>query len=149
MSLKNRFKQRYQNGSRLLAGYEQDDGNYKPKKILEVLMINSISETGLLFPKGGWENDESVEEAAVREAIEEAGVRGEIMEFLGNYHGETGKCTSMFALQVKEELISWPEQNSRRRIWLAIPEAQKQCQRAWMNDALVHGFLKWHQTGVN
>lgn len=29
--------------------------------------------------QGGWENDETVEEAAVREAIEEAGVRGELM----------------------------------------------------------------------
>lgn len=29
--------------------------------------------------KGGWENDETVEEAAVREAVEEAGVRGELL----------------------------------------------------------------------
>lgn len=29
--------------------------------------------------KGGWENDETVEQAAVREAIEEAGVRGDLM----------------------------------------------------------------------
>jgi len=28
--------------------------------------------------QGGWENDETVEEAAVREAIEEAGVRGDL-----------------------------------------------------------------------
>ena len=31
------------------------------------------------FMKGGWENDETVEEAAVREAVEEAGVRGELL----------------------------------------------------------------------
>lgn len=29
--------------------------------------------------QGGWENDETVEEAAAREAVEEAGVRGELM----------------------------------------------------------------------
>lgn len=29
--------------------------------------------------QGGWENDETVQEAAVREAMEEAGVRGELM----------------------------------------------------------------------
>jgi 8-oxo-dGTP pyrophosphatase MutT (NUDIX family) len=29
--------------------------------------------------QGGWENDETVEEAAAREAIEEAGVRGDIV----------------------------------------------------------------------
>lgn len=31
-----------------------------------------------LSTQGGWENDETVEEAAEREALEEAGVRGEI-----------------------------------------------------------------------
>lgn len=33
----------------------------------------------LLCAQGGWENDETVEEAAVREALEEAGVRGDLM----------------------------------------------------------------------
>ena len=32
-----------------------------------------------LLMQGGWENDETVEEAAAREAIEEAGVRGDIV----------------------------------------------------------------------
>ncbi|RVW92994.1 Nudix hydrolase 16, mitochondrial [Vitis vinifera] len=54
-----------------------DEGsNENSEKVVEVLMINSPSGPGLLFPKGGWENDETVEEAAIREAIEEAGVRG-------------------------------------------------------------------------
>jgi diphosphoinositol-polyphosphate diphosphatase len=41
----------------------------------------------IVFPlKGGWENDETVEEAAAREAIEEAGVRGDLMvKFLSSY----------------------------------------------------------------
>jgi diphosphoinositol-polyphosphate diphosphatase len=39
-------------------------------------MITSQRGEGLLFPKGGWETDETVEEAACREALEEAGVRG-------------------------------------------------------------------------
>ncbi|KAF8022197.1 hypothetical protein BT93_G2365 [Corymbia citriodora subsp. variegata] len=52
------------------------------EKIVEVLMINSTSGSGLLFPKGGWENDETVEEAAVREAIEEAGVKGDLKVYV-------------------------------------------------------------------
>ena len=32
--------------------------------------------------KGGWENDETVQEVAVREAIEKAGVRGELRVIL-------------------------------------------------------------------
>ncbi|XP_058110651.1 nudix hydrolase 16, mitochondrial-like isoform X2 [Magnolia sinica] len=81
-----RLQQRYEAGCRLVAGcipfkYRNSDENCdsKPEKVVEVLMINSQSGPGLLFPKGGWENDETVEEAAVREALEEAGVRGEIM----------------------------------------------------------------------
>ncbi|KAF0933171.1 hypothetical protein E2562_016121 [Oryza meyeriana var. granulata] len=82
-----RHQQRYEHGRRLVAGcipfrYKDnndetsDDGH---KKLVEVLMINSQSGPGLLFPKGGWENDETVEEAAAREAIEEAGVRGDLV----------------------------------------------------------------------
>jgi len=59
------------------------------KKLVEVLMINSQSGPGLLFPKGGWENDETVEEAAAREAIEEAGVRGDLVVRFQNTHTHT------------------------------------------------------------
>ncbi|RZB46248.1 Nudix hydrolase 16, mitochondrial, partial [Glycine soja] len=96
-----------------------------------------------LLLKGGWENDETVEEAAVREAIEEAGVRGDLMvtwfqDFLGNYEFRSktlqdecspeGLCkAAMFALFVKEELESWPEQSTRKRSWLAVSEALANC----------------------
>ncbi|KAJ9190548.1 hypothetical protein P3X46_001735 [Hevea brasiliensis] len=81
-----RHQQRYEGGCRLVAGcipfrYRNyyENGDTDAEKIVEVLMINSTSGPGLLFPKGGWENDESVKEAAVRGAIEEAGVRGDLM----------------------------------------------------------------------
>ncbi|KAG5539225.1 hypothetical protein RHGRI_019705 [Rhododendron griersonianum] len=157
---------------------ESSDENLE--RIVEVLMINTPSGPGLLFPKGGWENDETVEEAAVREAIEEAGVRGELMvrmqfviviqdyssfpfrsfihsldDFLGDYDFRSkthqdefspeGLCrASMFALLVKEELESWPEQSTRSRTWLTIPEAAESCRHAWMREALLQGFSKWH-----
>ncbi|XP_022764719.1 nudix hydrolase 16, mitochondrial-like [Durio zibethinus] len=117
-------------------------------------MINSTSGPGLLFPKGGWENDETVEEAAVREAIEEAGVRGELMDCIGYYNFKSkthqdefspeGLCkAATFALLVKEELDSWPEQSTRTRSWLTIPEAVQSCRHAWMKEALEDGFCKW------
>lgn len=132
---------------------ESSDG--KSERTVEVLMINSSSGPGLLFPKGGWENDETVEEAARREAVEEAGVRGVIVKFLGHYdfqskthqdeYNPEGKCkAAMFALLVNEELESWPEQSIRRRRWLTIPEAVDNCRHPWMIDALVEGFSKWH-----
>ncbi|KAJ1375252.1 NUDIX hydrolase domain [Sesbania bispinosa] len=104
---------------------------------------------------GGWENDETVEEAAVREAIEEAGVRGDLMDFLGYYEFRSkthqdefspeGLCkAAMFALFVKEELELWPEQSTRNRSWLAVSEALGSLRHAWMRDAL-ECFCKWHE----
>ncbi|GAB4851749.1 Nudix hydrolase 16, mitochondrial [Ancistrocladus abbreviatus] len=152
-----RLQQRYEDGCRLVAGYRssvESDGE-SDDKIVEVLMITSTSGPGLLFPKGGWEDDETVEEAAVREAIEEAGVRGTLLDLLGCYDFKSktlqdefcpeGKCkAAMFALHVKEELQSWPEQNTRQRSWLSIPEALQCCRHAWMRKALEEGFMKWH-----
>lgn len=50
----------------------------------------------------------------------------------------------MFALFVREELESWPEQSIRQRSWLTITEAVESCRHPWMRDALVQGFLNWH-----
>ncbi|KAK9069284.1 hypothetical protein SSX86_013400 [Deinandra increscens subsp. villosa] len=161
-----RHQQRYDAGCRLIAGcipfrFRCSDGNNcdNSKKIVEVLMINSTSGPGLLFPKGGWENDETVEEAAAREALEEAGVRGELMHFLGHYHFKSktlqddfspeGRCrAAMFALLVKEELASWPEQSRRVRTWVTIPEAALCCRHSWLLEALENGFNKWCDAGM-
>uniref|UniRef100_K3ZXL2 Nudix hydrolase domain-containing protein n=1 Tax=Setaria italica TaxID=4555 RepID=K3ZXL2_SETIT len=124
------------------------------KKLVEVLMINSQSGPGLLFPKGGWENDETVEEAAAREAIEEAGVRGDLVKLLGFYDFKSkqpeGMCrAAVFALHVKEELASWPEQSTRQRSWLTVPEAAERSRHPWMQEALVTGFSAWLENWSN
>ncbi|XP_009135239.1 nudix hydrolase 16, mitochondrial isoform X1 [Brassica rapa] len=155
-----RLQQRYADGSRLVAGCIPFRYlNSESGKVVHVLMISSSSGPGLLFPKGGWENDETVREAAVREAVEEAGVRGILMvtflkDFLGDYEFKSkthqdecspeGLCkAAMYALYVKEELETWPEQKTRTRTWLTIEEAVENCRHAWMKDALVEGFCKW------
>ncbi|KAM0842432.1 hypothetical protein ACQ4PT_058380 [Festuca glaucescens] len=159
-----RLQQRYEGGRRLVAGcipFRYKDNNDETsddeqKGIVEVLMINSQSGPGLLFPKGGWENDETVEEAAAREAIEEAGVRGDLVQLLGFYDFKSkthqdefcpeGMCTAaVFALHVKEELVSWPEQSTRQRSWLNVPEAAARSRYPWVQEALVTGFSVWHE----
>ncbi|CAB4316747.1 unnamed protein product [Prunus armeniaca] len=179
-----RHQQRYEGGHRLVSGcipfkytnlIENSDGTHE--KVVEVLMINSTSGPGLVFPKGGWENDETVEEAAIREAVEEAGVRGDIMYYfpafltfesvildsflpatiprffgallfksktLQDELSPEGLCkAAMFPLLVKEELQFWPEQNTRQRSWLTIPEALGLCRHQWMKEAL-EAFSRWY-----
>ncbi|XP_027066040.1 nudix hydrolase 16, mitochondrial [Coffea eugenioides] len=161
-----RHQQRYEDGYRLIAGcipfkYRDsgENGDDTPERILEVLMINSASGPGLLFPKGGWEKDETVEEAAVREAVEEAGVRGDLLQSIGEYKFKSktlqdefspeGLCkATMFPLLVTEELESWPEQSVRQRSWLTIPEAIQRCRHGWMREALEKGFSKWYADGM-
>ncbi|KAL6639050.1 hypothetical protein ACP70R_022780 [Stipagrostis hirtigluma subsp. patula] len=185
-----RHQQRYEGGRRLVAGcipFRYRDNNDESsddeqKKLVEVLMINSQSGPGLLFPKslradapvsslltdhinvcnpvGGWENDETVEEAAAREAIEEAGVRGDLVQLLGFYDFKSrkhqdefspeGMCrAAVFALHVKEELAFWPEKNTRQRSWLTVPEAVEQSRHPWVQDALVTGFSVWLENWSN
>ncbi|XP_059668312.1 nudix hydrolase 16, mitochondrial-like [Cornus florida] len=161
-----RHQQRYEDGCRLVAGcipfkyrISEENSGATSGNIVEVLMINSTSGPGLLFPKGGWENDETVQQAAAREALEEAGVRGDLMHFLGYYKFKSktlqdefspeGLCkAAMFALLVKEELKSWPEQSTRQRSWLTIPDAIKCCRHPWMQEALEEGFSKWQADGM-
>uniref|UniRef100_A0A7I4E460 Nudix hydrolase domain-containing protein n=1 Tax=Physcomitrium patens TaxID=3218 RepID=A0A7I4E460_PHYPA len=124
-----RHQQRYEHGHRLVAGCIPY--RYRPTgdgKSMEVLMISSQRGEGLLFPKGGWETDETVEEAACREALEEAGVKGHLQGMLGTWDFKSkrqqgvfcpeGLCRAyMFALDVTEQLETWPEQHARQRQW--------------------------------
>ncbi|KAL4386559.1 hypothetical protein GQ457_09G026190 [Hibiscus cannabinus] len=128
--------------------------NTKPSPIRPVTTPSSYASIGATNEERRLGDDETVEEAAVREAIEEAGVRGDLLDFIGFYNFKSkthqdefspeGLCkAAMFALLVKEELSSWPEQSTRMRHWLTIPEALQSCRHEWMKDALENGFCEW------
>ncbi|CAM0904822.1 unnamed protein product [Alopecurus aequalis] len=146
---KGRLRQRYDNEYRLVAGcipYRVDkDGQ------LEVLMVSTFSRDDLVFPKGGWEDDEDVYEAACREALEEAGVRGNIdRDSLGLWvfrskssqseqssDSPRGACKGhVFALEVTELLEQWPEQDTHDRRWVSPEDAYRLCRYDWMREAL-------------
>nr|ABR18248.1 unknown [Picea sitchensis] len=149
-----RHQQRYDNEYRLVAGcipyrYKESGEacNGTVNRELEVLMVLSRGGTALIFPKGGWENDESLQEAACRETFEEAGVRGIIKKDLGCWDFRSKRYQDdsnlegfhrahMFALLVTEQLDSWPEQNERQRKWVTITEADGRCKDDWMRQAL-------------
>ncbi|XP_054789992.1 nudix hydrolase 18, mitochondrial-like isoform X1 [Prosopis cineraria] len=142
--------QRYRKGRRQVVGcipYRYKFGEEACLKEseefgLEVLVISSQKGNGMLFPKGGWELDESKKEAALRETIEEAGVRGIVEQGkLGKWSFKSKTHDSfyegyMFPLLVQEQLEFWPEQNVRDRIWMSVAEAREVCRHWWMKDAL-------------
>uniref|UniRef100_A0A2P2KDF4 Uncharacterized protein MANES_02G077800 n=1 Tax=Rhizophora mucronata TaxID=61149 RepID=A0A2P2KDF4_RHIMU len=125
-----RHLQRYNKGRRLVVGcipyrYKiQKQNCLDTEEGLEVLVISSQKKKkGVLFPKGGWELDESIKEAASRETLEEAGVRGIVECELGKWRfrsksDDTYHEGYMFPLLVQEQLDFWPEKNVRQRIWV-------------------------------
>ncbi|XP_065026542.1 nudix hydrolase 13, mitochondrial isoform X2 [Musa acuminata AAA Group] len=127
-----------------------DDGNRSGDLLgrVEVLMITSPGRLDLVFPKGGWEIDETAGEAACREAMEEAGVKGilndtdlGVWEFRSKSSQNSctmeGTCKGyMFALEVTEELDCYPEKDNRDRKWVPLGEAYELCRYDWMREAL-------------
>jgi 8-oxo-dGTP pyrophosphatase MutT (NUDIX family) len=79
------------------------------------------------FPKGSVEPDETVPEAALKEAHEEAGVRGRLVgEPLGDY--ELVKYAqrlrvAVYLLEVTEEDDVWLESSERDRRWVTPQQA--------------------------
>ncbi|KAL3631682.1 hypothetical protein CASFOL_024666 [Castilleja foliolosa] len=142
-----RHMQRYNQGFRQVVGcipYRIRKTNKSSTLIvedLEVLLISSQKSSKMMFPKGGWELDEDIELAALRETLEEAGVIGSVGEKLGEWifkskSQEKFHEGSMFSLLVTEELDVWPEKDVRQRVWMTVDEAREVCVHAWMKEAL-------------
>ncbi|KAJ8492158.1 hypothetical protein OPV22_013879 [Ensete ventricosum] len=109
--------------------------------LMEVLVVSSPKGNGLLFPKGGWETDETIEQAALREALEEAGVQGNVEGKLGKWRYKSRAYDAyhegiMFPMNVTQELGDWPEMHLRERKWVTVAEAKEGCQHPWMKEAL-------------
>lgn len=141
--------QRYNSGQRIVVGcipYRLKGGIKASSKniedALEVLVISAQRKgKGVLFPKGGWELDESIEDAALRETIEEAGVSGTVESKLGKWCFKSKGNDAyyeghMFPLLVNEQLDIWPEKDIRQRYWISASKVKEQCQYVWMKEAL-------------
>ncbi|CAG2173688.1 unnamed protein product [Oppiella nova] len=93
----------------------------------EILLVTS-SRAGdrWIVPGGGLEPNEDPSSAAIRETIEEAGVKGVIRRCLGTFENSERKHrTSVFVMHVTEELEEWEDSQSRKRNWFSIEEALK------------------------
>ncbi|KVI03107.1 nudix hydrolase 18, mitochondrial-like [Cynara cardunculus var. scolymus] len=140
--------QRYNKGRRQIVGcipYRIKSNKASGKNLedaLEVLLISAQRKgKGMLFPKGGWESDESIKDAALRESVEEAGVHGTVERILGtwlfkNKGNDKYYEGYMFPLLVKEQFDLWPEKDIRQRVWVSVPKAKEVCQQSWMKEAL-------------
>jgi len=99
---------------------------------VEVMLITSRRTRRWIVPKGWPEAGISPAEDAAREALEEAGVIGEVagkpfgvFHYLKERkHGDGTSCrVNLFPLKVTRQRRTWPEKTSRETKWLPYAEA--------------------------
>lgn len=99
---------------------------------VEVMLITSRESRRWVIPKGWPAAGEAAWDSAGREAREEAGVVGRVgRRALGRYHyeklldnGSSIWCmVEVFALEVEQQLASWPERGERLTRWFTVEEA--------------------------
>ena len=99
---------------------------------LEFLLITTRRTRRWIVPKGWPMDGRAPHAAAAREALEEAGVCGEIGDVaIGSYRyfkerksGELVPCkVDVFALKVKQQRKTWAEKDVRELRWCSLTEA--------------------------
>ena len=107
--------------------YRRRDGG-----VIEVMLITSRETRRWIIPKGWPVQRLTPHESAAREAWEEGGLIGRIGEHpIGVFHyekqlvdGSKVLCTvTVFALEVEQQLTSWPEHDRRSTHWFTSQEA--------------------------
>lgn len=97
--------------------------------VTEVVLVTSSSSKYWVIPKGVIERSMSPEDSAAKEALEEAGVTGNVSgDVVTEYRYKKwgGTChVKVYPLEVKEVLPSWDEMEDRERIFVEIPKAIK------------------------
>ena len=113
---------------------------------LEVLLVTSLKTQRWILPKG-WPHDGlSLAESAALEALEEAGMKGEVSAPpLGHYRYIKDKQgaalpirVEVFALKVTEQSHVWPEKGTRKVLWLPPDQAAHRVAEAGLKNILMN-----------
>ncbi|TCN33347.1 NUDIX hydrolase [Sinorhizobium americanum] len=98
---------------------------------IEILLITSRDTGRFIIPKGWRKKGQKQWDSAAREALEEAGVVGEVSsKAAGSYtywkrgDGEFELLQVLvYPLEVKTQRASWPEKGERKMAWLTAEDA--------------------------
>lgn len=120
------------------------------KGVLEFMLVTSRETRRWIIPKGWPISGVEPHNLAALEAMEEAGLIGRVGEKpIGVYHydkkkndGSVVNCTvDTYALEVEQQMPTWPEQEERKTQWFAPEEAASQVQEPELR-ALIKKFAK-------
>lgn len=96
------------------------------------LLITSRRTGRWIFPKGAIEPGMTPQQSAANEAMEEAGVTGQVaMDAVGSYRssasgdGASLVDVDLYPLRVEHQLSVWKEMDQRLRHWAVLPETRR------------------------
>ena len=121
---------------------------------IEIMLITSRDTGRWVLPKGWAKKREMLADAAAREAVEEAGITGDIApREIGCYfyakrrsEGPAWRCrVSVFPLRVKHEAEKWPERKQRTRRWFSPDEASRLVNEPDLGELLQHFARNPHE----
>jgi 8-oxo-dGTP pyrophosphatase MutT (NUDIX family) len=94
---------------------------------LEVCLITSMGRGRWIFPKGVVDPGDTHAVTALKEAREEAGIEGVLLEpalgEYGDFKSSTRFSVTVFAMSVERVYETWLESSLRRRRWALLEEA--------------------------
>lgn len=94
---------------------------------MEICLIRTSGQKKWKIPKGFVDRGESVEEAALKEAWEEAGLRGRLVgDAIGSYEYEKWGLeltVAVYLMEVNSEEDVWDESGFRERTWAGLHDA--------------------------
>ena len=112
---------------------------------IEVMLVSSRETRRWVLPKGWPMKGRTPHGTAAREALEEAGLVGDISkEPIGTYHylkrrknGSTTPCrVTVFPMRVVRQRKSWPEKDQRVTKWFPLSEAASLVHEEELQDVI-------------
>jgi len=120
---------------------------YKNSSI-HILLVTTTSKKEGIIPKGKIEKKLTPRESALKEAAEEAGIKGVITgESIGGYtfqKKKTGRICSVevFPMKVEKEMIEWEEEGKRERCWCTPEEAAARVSNTRLKELIINAVEK-------
>ena len=98
-----------------------------------ILLITSLTRSRWILPKGKLDLQESHEDGCKREAFEEAGITGKVLNdfpittlITSASEGKIEKFpVTFYPFSVQKELDDWPEKQKRERQWSLLEDVRK------------------------
>lgn len=113
---------------------------------IEICLIRRRDSRKWGIPKGFIDRGYSAEQAALTEAFEEAGLKGDILDgAIGTYayqKWDSDLIVAVYVMKVRDVETKWPEKSFRERRWATLAKAEELLEKhpvqPLLSDAIKH-----------